>query len=141
MGQTMRLGGLVKEGSISGPATDLTFVLTDGTNEVTVHSTVAPTSSFREGSGAVVEGQLGSDGVFEADHRNVGRQRWHPEQCVDAGAEVEDGARGLDRSEQIGRGLPDERVIGMRGRGGPERNLRLGQLGRKWPKKGGEPSS
>jgi cytochrome c-type biogenesis protein CcmE len=67
VGQTMRLGGLVKEGSISGPATDLTFVLTDGTNEVTVHSTVAPTSSFREGSGAVVEGQLGSDGVFEAD--------------------------------------------------------------------------
>lgn len=67
VGQTMRLGGLVKEGSISGPPTDLTFVLTDGTNEVTVHSTSAPTSSFREGTGAVVEGQLGSDGVFEAD--------------------------------------------------------------------------
>lgn len=67
IGQTMRLGGLVKEGSISGPATDLTFVLTDGTNEVTVHSTSAPTSSFREGVGAVVQGQLGSNGIFEAD--------------------------------------------------------------------------
>ena len=67
VGQTLRLGGLVKVGSISGPATDLAFVLTDGTNEVAVHSTSAPTSSFREGVGAVVQGQLGSDGVFEAD--------------------------------------------------------------------------
>ncbi len=31
-----------------------------------VHSTSAPTRSFREGIGAVVEGQLGADGVFEA---------------------------------------------------------------------------
>ena len=66
IGQTMRLGGQVKPGSISGPATDLTFVLTDGTAEITVHSTVAPTRSFRAGSVAVVEGRLGADGVFEA---------------------------------------------------------------------------
>jgi len=66
VGETVRLGGQVKEGSVSGPATDLTFVLTDGGAEVTVHSTVAPTRSFREGSGAVVEGAIGADGVFEA---------------------------------------------------------------------------
>jgi cytochrome c-type biogenesis protein CcmE len=66
VGETMRLGGQVKPGSISGPATDLTFVLTDGEAEITVHSTVAPTRSFRAGSGAVVEGELGADGVFEA---------------------------------------------------------------------------
>jgi cytochrome c-type biogenesis protein CcmE len=66
IGTEVRLGGLVKEGSIDGPATDLTFVLTDGESEVTVHSTVAPTRSFREGSGAVVRGELGPDGVFEA---------------------------------------------------------------------------
>jgi cytochrome c-type biogenesis protein CcmE len=65
-GETVRLGGLVKAGSISGPATDLTFVLTDGDADITVHSTVAPTRSFREGTGAVVEGALGADGVFEA---------------------------------------------------------------------------
>lgn len=63
---TVRLGGQVKPGSISGPATDLTFVLTDGSTDITVHSTVAPTRSFREGSGAVVEGQLNPNGVFEA---------------------------------------------------------------------------
>jgi cytochrome c-type biogenesis protein CcmE len=66
IGETVRLGGQVATGSVSGPATDLTFVLTDGDAEITVHSTVAPTRSFREGSGAVVEGALGTDGVFEA---------------------------------------------------------------------------
>jgi cytochrome c-type biogenesis protein CcmE len=67
IGQSVKLGGLVKPGSVSGPATDLTFVLTDGTHEITVHSTAAPTTSFREGIGAVVEGSLRADGVFEAE--------------------------------------------------------------------------
>jgi cytochrome c-type biogenesis protein CcmE len=66
IGQTMRLGGQVEVGSVSGDPTDLTFVLTDGEAEITVHSTAAPTRSFREGSGAVVEGALRDDGVFEA---------------------------------------------------------------------------
>ena len=66
VGQTVRLGGQVAPGSVSGPATDLTFAITDGEAEITVHSTVAPTRSFREGTGAVVEGQLGADGIFEA---------------------------------------------------------------------------
>jgi cytochrome c-type biogenesis protein CcmE len=66
VGAEVRLGGLVKEGSINGPATDLVFVLTDGASEITVHSTVAPTRSFRAGSGAVVRGELRADGVFEA---------------------------------------------------------------------------
>ena len=66
IGETVRLGGQVAPGSVSGQATDLRFVLTDGEQSVPVHSTVAPTRSFREGSGAVVEGALGADGVFEA---------------------------------------------------------------------------
>jgi cytochrome c-type biogenesis protein CcmE len=66
VGETVRLGGQVEAGSVSGPATDLRFVLTDGDSAITVHSTVAPTRSFREGSGAVVEGALTADGVFEA---------------------------------------------------------------------------
>lgn len=65
-GEVLRLGGMVKEGSVEGPATDLFFVVTDGEAEVRVHSTVAPTRSFREGSGAVVEGSFRPDGVFEA---------------------------------------------------------------------------
>ncbi len=65
-GDTVRLGGQVQVGSVEGPATDLRFVLTDGSASIPVHSTVAPTRSFREGSGAVVEGSLTADGVFEA---------------------------------------------------------------------------
>lgn len=67
IGESVRLGGLVLPESISGSATDLTFVLTDGDTQITVHSRVAPTSSFREGAGAVVEGALRQDGVFEAE--------------------------------------------------------------------------
>lgn len=66
IGQTVRLGGLVQAGSVAGPATDLRFTLTDGDSSIPVRSTVAPTRSFREGSGAVVEGSLGEDGVFTA---------------------------------------------------------------------------
>jgi cytochrome c-type biogenesis protein CcmE len=66
IGETVRLGGQVAIGSVSGPATDLRFSLTDGEHEIPVHSTAAPTRSFREGSGAVVEGALGAGGVFEA---------------------------------------------------------------------------
>jgi cytochrome c-type biogenesis protein CcmE len=66
VGETLRLGGQVKVGSVEGPADDLRFVLTDGTSEVAVHSGVAPTRSFREGSGAVVEGSLSVTGTFEA---------------------------------------------------------------------------
>jgi cytochrome c-type biogenesis protein CcmE len=66
VGRTERLGGLVKAGSIAGEAPDLRFVLTDGTHEIVVHATSAPTRSFREGIGAVVEGELGADGVFAA---------------------------------------------------------------------------
>jgi cytochrome c-type biogenesis protein CcmE len=66
-GETVRLGGLVKPGSIRGEAPDLTFVLTDGTTEITVRALAAPTRSFREGVGAVVEGQLNAQGLFEAN--------------------------------------------------------------------------
>ena len=66
IGDTVRLGGQVEVGSVSGPATDLRFVLTDGESSIPVHSTAAPTRSFREGSGAVVEGALTAEGEFEA---------------------------------------------------------------------------
>jgi cytochrome c-type biogenesis protein CcmE len=68
VGQTVRLGGQVKTGSIERGSDRLVFALTDGTTEITVIAgdDAFPTSSFREGSGAVVEGQLNADGAFEA---------------------------------------------------------------------------
>ena len=70
IGVTIRLGGQVLPGSVEGDATDpdgLRFTLTDGDTEIPVTTTIAPTRSFREGSGAVVQGALGADGVFVAD--------------------------------------------------------------------------
>jgi len=66
VGQTVRLGGLVKVGSVQGSGNNIRFVLTDGTHELPVTSNALPTRSFREGIGAVVEGELGADGVFQA---------------------------------------------------------------------------
>ncbi len=71
IGQTVRVGGLVESGSIEReqPGEDylLTFILADDASEIRVMTSHAPTTSFREGTGAVVEGRLGSDGVFDAD--------------------------------------------------------------------------
>ena len=92
IGETVRLGGQVKAGSISGDPTDLTFVLTDPDAEITVHSIAAPTRSFREGSGAVVEGRLGPAGVFEATRVIVKHDENY--QAPEPGAQPSD--RGFD---------------------------------------------
>jgi cytochrome c-type biogenesis protein CcmE len=66
LGRAIRLGGLVKPGSVVTEGSSLTFVLTDGTTEITVMAETLPPSSFREGVGAVVEGELAGDGTFQA---------------------------------------------------------------------------
>jgi cytochrome c-type biogenesis protein CcmE len=68
-GQTVRLGGQVKSGSLQlGGATTsgFTFVMTDGVNDVKVRSTSAIPGLLREGAGAVVEGSFAADGSFVA---------------------------------------------------------------------------
>lgn len=70
IGETVRLGGQVEPGSVErerpGDDYELRFLITDGAASIPVVTTNAPTASFREGSGAVVEGALGADGVFVA---------------------------------------------------------------------------
>ena len=65
---SVRLGGQVKPGTVKWNAKDidLTFTMTDGKKEVEVHSKKAPPQMFRDGQGCVVEGKLGTSGVFEA---------------------------------------------------------------------------
>lgn len=70
--KSVRVGGLVAANSIdwNAEALDLRFRIedTDGTS-VDVHWDRRPASQmFREGIGAVVEGRLGPDGVFEASN-------------------------------------------------------------------------
>lgn len=69
-GQTVRLGGLVKTGSMSSAdlrgTNQFRFVITDGTIDVQVVATGAIPGLLREGAGAVVEGTFAADGTFQA---------------------------------------------------------------------------
>lgn len=68
VGVPVRLGGQVRPGSVKwdAQALDLRFTVTDGAKEIQVHSTGAPPQMFRDGMGVVVEGRVGTGGVFEA---------------------------------------------------------------------------
>ncbi len=86
----VRLGGMVKPGSVSWNAEtlDLRFDLTDGARETRVHSRGAPPQMFRDSIGVIVEGKLGRDGVFESSslmvkHSNEYRAPEHGEKPED----------------------------------------------------------
>jgi cytochrome c-type biogenesis protein CcmE len=66
----VRLGGMVKKGSIKRAADGVTvnFIVQDQTNEVGVTYRGITPDLFVEGSGVVADGRLGKGGVFVADH-------------------------------------------------------------------------
>jgi cytochrome c-type biogenesis protein CcmE len=66
-GERLRLGGLVAPSSVSRGPNGVSFVLTDGVQEVRVVNSDSPRGVFTEGQGALVEGVLGADGVFRSD--------------------------------------------------------------------------
>ncbi|MEX2455464.1 MAG: cytochrome c maturation protein CcmE [Rhodospirillaceae bacterium] len=65
----LRIGGLVKEGSIEKQADGITtaFFVTDTAHDLKVAFTGILPDLFREGQGVVVEGRLQPDGTFRAD--------------------------------------------------------------------------
>jgi cytochrome c-type biogenesis protein CcmE len=67
-GRQLRLGGMVVSGSIQRDPQSLRvdFRLTDYAHEIAVTYTGALPDLFKEDSGAVVIGNLGTDGVFQA---------------------------------------------------------------------------
>jgi cytochrome c-type biogenesis protein CcmE len=64
----LRMGGMVVEGSLHKDVKNLTynFKVTDGTVSIPVFFRGVPPDLFAEGKGAVVEGRMRSDGVFQA---------------------------------------------------------------------------
>ena len=64
-GQALRLGGLVKDGSVEIDGLQSVFPVTDGTTEISVRYNKALPSLFREGQGVVAEGSL-ANGEFIA---------------------------------------------------------------------------
>jgi cytochrome c-type biogenesis protein CcmE len=67
-GKAYRLGGMVLPGSLAvDPARrEHRFVVSDGRASVPVRYQGIPPDLFAEGRGAVVEGRVGADGVFQA---------------------------------------------------------------------------
>lgn len=67
-GTRIRLGGLVKDGSLSrGKDLRIRFEVTDGNRQVPVTYQGVLPDLFREGQGVVAEGALDGGGVFNAD--------------------------------------------------------------------------
>ncbi|HEY1234115.1 MAG TPA: cytochrome c maturation protein CcmE [Candidatus Binatia bacterium] len=67
-GKFVRMGGMVVKGSLHKDLQNLTyrFDLTDGNTTFPIFFKGVPPDLFTEGKGAVVEGRIGSDGVFHA---------------------------------------------------------------------------
>ena len=63
----IRVGGLVKEGSISKSGTIINFIITDLKNEIIVSYNGVVPNLFSEGKGVIAEGQLKDKKYFVAD--------------------------------------------------------------------------
>lgn len=66
-GKSIRLGGLVKRGSVDIDGLKSNFIVTDGDAELAVSFDGALPSLFREGQGVVAEGRI-SDGLLTASN-------------------------------------------------------------------------
>lgn len=66
IGQRIRLGGLVEQGSLKTDRDRIDFIITDGTATLPVTYSGTLPSLFREGQGAVAEGSMAEDGHFAA---------------------------------------------------------------------------
>ena len=66
LNKKMRVGGLVKEGSIINNQTSTTFIITDLSNEIIVSFSGIMPSLFTEGKGVVAEGKLKDKKYFIA---------------------------------------------------------------------------
>jgi cytochrome c-type biogenesis protein CcmE len=64
----LRMGGMVVKGSLRTDLKNLAyhFELSDGSASIPVFFKGIPPDLFSEGKGAVVEGRMGADGVFQA---------------------------------------------------------------------------
>jgi cytochrome c-type biogenesis protein CcmE len=62
----MRIGGLVKTGTLARRGDEVSFIVTDTAHDIPVHYTGSLPDLFREGRGVVAQGRAGRDGVFVA---------------------------------------------------------------------------
>ena len=65
-GQTFRIGGMVKDGSLKRDELVVHFIITDMVKEIAVAYKGILPDLFKEGKGAVVQGKLDANGQFIA---------------------------------------------------------------------------
>jgi cytochrome c-type biogenesis protein CcmE len=85
-GSRIRLGGLVKEGTVRrGDNLAVRFEVTDGNRAIAVSYQGILPDLFREGQGIIAEGTLEPDGAFKADSVLAKHdERYMPKEVVDA---------------------------------------------------------
>ncbi len=84
-GARLRIGGLVKEGSVVKNGQDVNFTITDKTSDLAVSYTGLLPDLFREGQGVVVDGVLQQGGAFRADSVLAKHdERYMPRDVADA---------------------------------------------------------
>jgi cytochrome c-type biogenesis protein CcmE len=85
VGTRIRIGGLVKEGTLRRDGLEARFEVTDGgASLLVVYSGVLP-DLFREGQGVVAEGALQTGGTFRADTVLAKHdENYMPREVVDA---------------------------------------------------------
>jgi len=85
-GTRMRVGGLVKPGSVErGDNLLVRFAVTDGKTAIAVHYRGIVPDLFREGQGVVAEGKLEPSGMLAADTVLAKHdERYMPREVVDA---------------------------------------------------------
>ena len=85
-GARVRIGGLVKEGSVvKNSGRDVSFTVTDKTADLAVFYVGLLPDLFREGQGVVVDGVLSADGKFRADSVLAKHdERYMPREVADA---------------------------------------------------------
>ncbi|MBG0795245.1 cytochrome c maturation protein CcmE [Methylocystis sp. H62] len=84
-GARLRIGGLVKEGTVVKNGQDVNFTVTDKTSDLAVSYTGLLPDLFREGQGVVVDGVLQPFGGFRADSVLAKHdERYMPRDVADA---------------------------------------------------------
>jgi cytochrome c-type biogenesis protein CcmE len=84
-GSRVRIGGLVKDGSVTRAGERVDFTITDTAHDVKVTYRGIVPDLFREGQGVVAEGKLGQDGVLTADSVLAKHdERYMPKEAVEA---------------------------------------------------------
>lgn len=82
--QKIRIGGLVKTGSIIKEHQQVRFTVTDGNNDIQVHYTGLLPNLFREGQGVIAEGIFEENAFVASTILAKHDENYMPKEVVDA---------------------------------------------------------